>query len=143
MSRTYDIAVIPGDGIGKEVVPVGVRVLEAAAKKFGFELKQTWHDFASYDYYAKHERMMPEDWQERGQSESGEIYFESEDGTKGVYIATWNIPASQDNDSRTVAQSFRRAEVTSLKRRRRSRTWSLLWSRHSNRPLGRRPAERR
>jgi tartrate dehydrogenase/decarboxylase / D-malate dehydrogenase len=65
MSRTYDIAVIPGDGIGKEVVPEGVRVLEAAAKRFGFELKQTWHDFSSYDYYAKHQRMMPEDWQQQ------------------------------------------------------------------------------
>ena len=37
-NRIYSIAVIPGDGIGKEVVPEGVRVLEAAAKKFGFEL---------------------------------------------------------------------------------------------------------
>jgi tartrate dehydrogenase/decarboxylase/D-malate dehydrogenase len=65
MTRTYEIAVIPGDGIGKEVVPEGVRVLEAAGKKFGFELKQTWHEFACYDYYAKHDRMMPEDWEER------------------------------------------------------------------------------
>ena len=39
-NRVYNIAVIPGDGIGKEVVPEGVRVLEAAAKKFGFELRQ-------------------------------------------------------------------------------------------------------
>src|SRR5437764_8871183 len=74
MTRTYDIAVIPGDGIGKEVVPEGVRVLETAAKKFGFELKQTWHDFASYDYYAKHGRMMPEDWQER-LGDKRAIYF--------------------------------------------------------------------
>src|SRR3981081_4272527 len=65
MTRTYEIAVIPGDGIGKEVVPEGVRVLEAAGKKFGFELKQAWHNFACYDYYAKHDRMMPEDWEER------------------------------------------------------------------------------
>lgn len=36
MTRTYGIAVIPGDGIGKEVVPEGVRILEAAGKKFGF-----------------------------------------------------------------------------------------------------------
>src|SRR5438105_8921202 len=64
-NRVYRIAVIPGDGIGKEVVPEGVRVLEAAAKKFGFELRQDDFDFASYDYYAKHERMMPEDWKER------------------------------------------------------------------------------
>ena len=64
-NRVYNIAVIPGDGIGKEVVPEGVRVLEAAAKKFGFELRQDHFDFASYDYYAKHERMMPEDWKEK------------------------------------------------------------------------------
>ena len=49
-NRVYNIAVIPGDGIGKEVVPEGVRVLEAAAKKFGFELRQDNFDFASYDY---------------------------------------------------------------------------------------------
>ena len=64
-NRVYRIAVIPGDGIGKEVVPEGVRALEAVSKKFGFELRQDWFDFASYDYYAKHERMMPEDWKER------------------------------------------------------------------------------
>src|SRR5436305_8882476 len=74
MTRTYDIAVIPGDGIGKEVVPEGMRVLERAAKKFGFELKQKWHDFASYDYYARHDRMMPEDWEER-LSNKRAIYF--------------------------------------------------------------------
>jgi len=62
MSKTYRIAVIPGDGIGKEVVPEGVRVLEQAAKRFGFTLKSDWFDFASCDYYEKHERMMPEDW---------------------------------------------------------------------------------
>ena len=64
-NRVYRIAVIPGDGIGKEVVPEGVRVLEAAAKKFGFELRQDWFDFASCDYYEKHGRMMPEDWKEQ------------------------------------------------------------------------------
>ena len=63
--RTYRIAVIPGDGIGKEVVPEGVRVLEQAAKRFGFKLEQDWFDFASCDYYAKHGRMMPEDWKDR------------------------------------------------------------------------------
>ncbi|MBV9542361.1 MAG: tartrate dehydrogenase, partial [Alphaproteobacteria bacterium] len=73
-NRVYRIAVIPGDGIGKEVMPEGVRVLEAAAKKFGFELRQDDFDFASYDYYAKHERMMPEDWKERIGSHDA-IYF--------------------------------------------------------------------
>src|ERR1700740_3501528 len=64
-NRIYRVAVIPGDGIGKEVVPEGVRVLEAAAKKFGFELRQDHFDFASCDYYEKHGRMMAEDWKDK------------------------------------------------------------------------------
>src|ERR1043166_2543899 len=73
-NRVYRVAVIPGDGIGKEVVPEGVRALEAVSKKFGFEVRQDWFDFASYDYYAKHDRMMPEDWKEKiGQHDA--IFF--------------------------------------------------------------------
>ena len=64
-TRTYRLAVIPGDGIGKETTPEGVRVLEAAAKKFGFDLQLDHFDFSSYDYYAKHGTMMPEDWKEQ------------------------------------------------------------------------------
>ncbi|TPG47141.1 tartrate dehydrogenase [Sphingomonas glacialis] len=63
--RTYKIAVIPGDGIGKEVMPEGVRALEAAGKAYGFTVEQQWHDFACCDYYAQHGRMMPEDWKAR------------------------------------------------------------------------------
>ena len=56
---TYRIAVIPGDGIGKEVVPEGQRVLGAAAKRFGFEL--CWDEFEwSCEHYMRHNRMMPE-----------------------------------------------------------------------------------
>jgi tartrate dehydrogenase/decarboxylase/D-malate dehydrogenase len=40
-------------------------MLEQAAKRFGFEVKQQWHDFACCDYFAKHGTMMPEDWKER------------------------------------------------------------------------------
>jgi tartrate dehydrogenase/decarboxylase/D-malate dehydrogenase len=64
MKKTYRLAVIPGDGIGKEVVPEGVRVLEQAAKRFGFTLQIDWFDFASCDYYEKHGRMMPENWKD-------------------------------------------------------------------------------
>jgi len=64
-TRKYRLAVIPGDGIGKETTPEGVRVLEAAAKKFGFDLQLDHFDFSSYDYYAKHGRMLPEDWKEQ------------------------------------------------------------------------------
>ena len=61
-NRNYRIAVIPGDGIGKEVVPEGVRVLEAAARQYGFTLQLNAFDFASCDYYMKHHKMLPDDW---------------------------------------------------------------------------------
>ncbi|MCQ1856211.1 isocitrate/isopropylmalate family dehydrogenase, partial [Neorhizobium galegae] len=61
-NRIHKIASIAGDGIGKEVVPEGLRVLEAASKKFGFELQIDTFDFASCDYYVKYGQMMPEDW---------------------------------------------------------------------------------
>ncbi len=56
------IAVIPGDGIGTEVMPEGLRVLEAAAGRFGIDLAFTKFDFASCDHYARHGQMMPDDW---------------------------------------------------------------------------------
>src|SRR3712207_1368387 len=59
MSR-YDIAVIPGDGIGKEVVPEGIRVLEAAGRRFGVEFDWQTFDW-SCEVYARTGRMMPED----------------------------------------------------------------------------------
>jgi tartrate dehydrogenase/decarboxylase / D-malate dehydrogenase len=58
----FRIAVIPGDGIGKEVVPQGCAVLEAAAKKHAFDLRLDTFDFSSHDYYARHRTMLPEDW---------------------------------------------------------------------------------
>src|SRR5690242_10164777 len=72
--KQYRIAVIPGDGIGKEVIPEGLRVLEAAAKKHGVSLHFDHFDFACWDYYEKHGEMMPEDWKERiGKHDA--IYF--------------------------------------------------------------------
>jgi tartrate dehydrogenase/decarboxylase/D-malate dehydrogenase len=72
--KTYRIAVIPGDGIGKEVMPEGLRVIEAAAKKHGVAVKFDHFDFASYDYYEKHGQMMPDDWKEQiGKHDA--IYF--------------------------------------------------------------------
>jgi tartrate dehydrogenase/decarboxylase/D-malate dehydrogenase len=60
--NTHRIAVIPGDGIGKETVPEGVRVLDAVARKFSIGLQWEWFDFASCDYYVKHGKMLPENW---------------------------------------------------------------------------------
>ncbi len=65
MNKTHRIAVIPGDGIGKEVMPEGLRVLEAAASRFGIALALDHFDFANCDYYARHGEMMPADWKER------------------------------------------------------------------------------
>jgi tartrate dehydrogenase/decarboxylase / D-malate dehydrogenase len=64
-NRTYRIAVIPGDGIGREVVPEGVRVLQAAASQFGFTLQLDEFDFASCDYYLRHGKMLPDDWKQQ------------------------------------------------------------------------------
>ncbi|MDB5758977.1 MAG: tartrate dehydrogenase [Burkholderia sp.] len=58
------IAVIAGDGIGKETVPEGLRVLDAAARKFSLDLQWDHFDFASCDYYARHGQMMPDNWKD-------------------------------------------------------------------------------
>ncbi len=63
--NSWNIAVIPGDGIGKETVPEGLRVLNAAQKRFDLGFEFTEHDFASADYYVKHGEMMPPDWKDR------------------------------------------------------------------------------
>jgi len=65
MTPTFRIALIPGDGIGKEVMPEGLRVVQAAAERFGFELESRPIDWASCDYYAEHGQMMPDDWKEQ------------------------------------------------------------------------------
>ena len=58
--KTYRVALIPGDGIGKETVPEGVKVLEAAGRKFGFGFK--FQEFSwSCETFAKTGRMMPAD----------------------------------------------------------------------------------
>lgn len=62
--KTNKIAVIPGDGIGKEVVPEGIRCLAAVARKFGIAFQFDEFDW-SCDYYLQHGTMMPDDWKER------------------------------------------------------------------------------
>ena len=59
------IAVIAGDGIGREVVPEGLRVLDAVTRKFGIQLGFDHFDFASCDYFAKHGQMMPDNWKDQ------------------------------------------------------------------------------
>jgi tartrate dehydrogenase/decarboxylase/D-malate dehydrogenase len=60
--KTHKIAVIAGDGIGREVMPEGLRALEATAKRFDIGLEFTTFEWADCEYYAKHGKMMPDDW---------------------------------------------------------------------------------
>ena len=57
---TYQIALIPGDGIGNEVVPEGVRTLEALTAKYGFDVSFTSFPY-SCRHYIEHGVMMPPD----------------------------------------------------------------------------------
>ncbi len=58
------IAVIAGDGIGKEVMPEGIRVMERAATKYGIDLQFDHFDFSSWDYFEKHGKMLPDNWKD-------------------------------------------------------------------------------
>lgn len=55
----YTIALIPGDGIGQEVIPAGVKVLEVLAREYDFDLSFTEFPY-SCSYYREHGEMMPE-----------------------------------------------------------------------------------
>ena len=61
----FNVAVIAGDGIGKEVMPEGIKVLKKVSEKFDINLNFEEFDFSSYDYYEKHGQMMPNDWKEK------------------------------------------------------------------------------
>ena len=63
--KSYSIATIAGDGIGKEVVPEGVKILKEAAKKHQFKIQFNEFDFANCDYYKKNGKMLPDDWKEK------------------------------------------------------------------------------
>lgn len=62
MTNTYRIAVIPGDGIGQEVMPEALRALEVVSRRFDFHLELVPIKWASCDWFAQHGQMMPEDW---------------------------------------------------------------------------------
>lgn len=64
MTGTHRIAVIPGDGIGTEVVPEALRVLDRTGELFGFTVEREEFGFASADFYSEHGEMLPSDWRE-------------------------------------------------------------------------------
>lgn len=65
MNQSFNIAVIAGDGIGKEVMPEGLRALQAAAERFNIDLNYTPIEWASCDYYQQYGQMMPDDWKDQ------------------------------------------------------------------------------
>ena len=82
----YTIALIPGDGIGNEVVPEGVRVLEAAGKRFGISFRWQEHDWSCERYKIKG-AMMPEDG------------IEQVRGTDGIFLGAVGFPGVPDHVS--------------------------------------------
>src|SRR6195256_1140006 len=90
MAKTYRVAVIAGDGIGREVVPEGISALEAAARRYGFALE--WREFdGSCETYAKTGRMMPEDGID--QLRSCDAVFLGAVGYPGVpdHVSLWGL----------------------------------------------------
>lgn len=74
MPAPFKIAVIAGDGIGREVMPEGLRALRAAEKRFGLALDFVPFDWAHCDHYLQHGQMMPSDWKQQ-LSGCDAIYF--------------------------------------------------------------------
>ncbi|HSO18054.1 MAG TPA: tartrate dehydrogenase [Desulfosarcina sp.] len=87
---THRIAVIPGDGIGKEVIPEGMRVLEAAGGRCGVDFRWTEFDW-SCETYHRTGRMMPEDGIER--LKSFDAVYLGAVGDPGVpdHISLWGL----------------------------------------------------
>jgi len=63
--KTHRIAVIPGDGIGREVMPEALRVLEALRQRYGLLLQFEPFDWACAEFWQQHGTMLPDDWFER------------------------------------------------------------------------------
>ena len=61
MTQTYRIASIPADGVGKEVVAAGIKVLDAVADQSNGAFAFEWTEFAGAGVLRRHGRMMAED----------------------------------------------------------------------------------
>ena len=89
--KTYRIATIPGDGIGREVVPAGQQVLEALAaseQSFGFEFENFgWGG----DYYRQHGAMMPEDGLDALRGKDAILFGSAGDPHIPDHITLWGL----------------------------------------------------
>lgn len=91
--KTYRIATIPGDGIGKEVVPAGQRVLEALARTthdFGFEFEFEYFDWGA-DYYRAHGVMMPEDGLDALRGKDAILFGSAGDPGVPDHVTLWGL----------------------------------------------------
>ena len=88
--REYKIAAIPGDGIGKEVIPAGLAVLEALAQRSGFRLRVEPFPWGS-DYFRAHGRMMHENGLER--LHGADAIFFGAVGDPGIpdHVTLWGL----------------------------------------------------
>ena len=89
--KVYRIAAIPGDGIGKEVVPAGQKVLEALSavdKSFGFEFEN--FDWGG-DYYRKHGVMMPADGLDALRDKDAILFGSAGDPDIPDHITLWGL----------------------------------------------------
>ena len=89
--KTYRIATIPGDGIGKEVVPEGQKVLEAIAQQ-DKNIKFEFQDFDwGGDYYRKHGMMMPEDGLDALRDKDAILFGSAGDPHIPDHITLWGL----------------------------------------------------
>ena len=88
--KVHRIALIPGDGIGPEVMPAGVAAIRAAANRLGVSLQIDTFDWCCADYYLRHQLMLPADWQARLQNYEA-IYFGAVGAPRVVpdHVAIW------------------------------------------------------
>jgi len=88
--KNYRIATIPGDGIGKEVLPEGIRVLDAIANKHAISFEWEWFDW-SCERYAARGAMMPADG--LAQLKSYDAIFFGAVGFPGVpdHVSLWGL----------------------------------------------------
>ena len=89
--KTYRIAMIPGDGIGKEVVPAGQLVMEAvAASSHGFRFEFESFDWGG-DYYRRHGVMMPADGLDALREKDAILFGSAGDPDIPDHVTLWGL----------------------------------------------------